>query len=82
MEANEWIGVGCVGCISCVHAGYIGLLGLNVIGCLAYFIASMQTSAGNNSGVTFGMSIFYLMLFTPCSFVCWFRPVYNAFRCA
>lgn len=30
--------------------------------------------------VDFGLSILWLLLFTPCSFVCWYRPLYGAFR--
>ncbi|XP_034031823.1 secretory carrier-associated membrane protein 2 [Thalassophryne amazonica] len=47
---------------------------LNVLACLAYF----TTSA--NNGVDFGLSILWFILFAPCSFICWYRPVYRAFR--
>ncbi|KAI7790632.1 secretory carrier-associated membrane protein 2 isoform X2 [Triplophysa rosa] len=47
---------------------------LNVLACLADF----TTSAA--AGVDFGLSILWFILFTPCSFLCWFRPVYKAFR--
>ena len=63
-----------------VYAAYVGLLLLNFIGSLTYFIASTQHGIGCSSGPTFGLSILYLVLFTPCSFVCWFRPVYTAFQ--
>ena len=61
-------------------AGYVALLLLNVLGALTYFIASVQHSVSNQSGATFGVSLLLLVLFVPCSFVCWFRPVYNAFQ--
>ncbi|KAM4602614.1 secretory carrier membrane protein 2, like isoform 1-T2 [Polymixia lowei] len=47
---------------------------LNVMACLAYFTADAQY------GVDFGLSILWFILFTPVSFVCWYRPVYKAFR--
>ncbi|KAG9355343.1 hypothetical protein JZ751_000181 [Albula glossodonta] len=46
----------------------------NLITCLARFC--VDTSAG----VGLGLAILWLLLFTPCSFVCWYRPVYKAFR--
>jgi len=61
-------------------AAYVALLLLNVIGSLSYFIASVQHDESNKSGTTFGVSLLLLVLFVPCSFVCWFRPVYNAFQ--
>ena len=61
-------------------AGYVGVLLINLIVCLAYFGASINAGKASNSGVTFGLSILYLVLYTPCSFVFWYRPVYNAFR--
>lgn len=60
--------------------GYSGLLLLNIIGSLTYLISSSQNGLDNHSGTTFGMSILYAILFTPCSFVCWYRPLYKAFR--
>nr|XP_046249760.1 secretory carrier membrane protein 2, like isoform X2 [Scatophagus argus] len=47
---------------------------LNVLACLAYFTADTQ------NGVDFGLSILWFVLFTPVSFICWYRPVYKAFR--
>ncbi|XP_028814576.1 secretory carrier-associated membrane protein 2-like [Denticeps clupeoides] len=47
---------------------------LNLLACLAFF----TTNSAN--GVDFGLSILWFILFTPCSFLCWYRPVYKAFR--
>ncbi|XP_007573542.1 secretory carrier-associated membrane protein 2 [Poecilia latipinna] len=53
---------------------YSVTLFLNLLACLAYFIDDTK------HGVDFGLSILWLVLFTPCSFLCWYRPVYKAFR--
>uniref|UniRef100_A0A0B7AA97 Secretory carrier-associated membrane protein n=1 Tax=Arion vulgaris TaxID=1028688 RepID=A0A0B7AA97_9EUPU len=50
------------------------LLFLNVLGSLAFFIVD------SDGGATFGLSILWFILFTPCSFLCWYRPLYKAFR--
>ncbi|XP_022105224.1 secretory carrier-associated membrane protein 1-like isoform X1 [Acanthaster planci] len=55
---------------------YVALLILNVIVSLAYFIGG-NTGA---KGITFGVSILFLVLWTPLSFICWYRPMYKAFR--
>lgn len=46
----------------------------NVIGCLAWFCVD------SSRGGDFGLSILWFLMFTPCSFVCWYRPLYGAFR--
>nr|KAF6490904.1 secretory carrier membrane protein 1 [Molossus molossus] len=46
---------------------------LNIFGCLAWFCVDAAR------GVDFGLSILWFLLFTPCSFVCWYRPLYGAF---
>ncbi|KAL6461202.1 hypothetical protein MHYP_G00311680 [Metynnis hypsauchen] len=51
-----------------------GTLIFNLISCLALFCVDVQ------NGVGLGLAILWLVLFTPCSFVCWYRPVYKAFR--
>nr|XP_020636459.1 secretory carrier-associated membrane protein 4 [Pogona vitticeps]XP_020636460.1 secretory carrier-associated membrane protein 4 [Pogona vitticeps]XP_020636461.1 secretory carrier-associated membrane protein 4 [Pogona vitticeps]XP_020636462.1 secretory carrier-associated membrane protein 4 [Pogona vitticeps]XP_020636463.1 secretory carrier-associated membrane protein 4 [Pogona vitticeps] len=52
---------------------YCITLGVNLIACLAWWI-------GSDSGVNFGLAILWLVLFSPCGYVCWFRPIYKAFR--
>ncbi|XP_049638256.1 secretory carrier-associated membrane protein 3 [Suncus etruscus] len=47
---------------------------LNFLACLASFCVE------TNNGSGFGLSILWILLFTPCSFVCWYRPMYKAFR--
>ncbi|NXF11750.1 SCAM2 protein, partial [Smithornis capensis] len=47
---------------------------LNLLACLAWF------TADDSRGVDFGLSILWLILFTPCAFLCWYRPIYKAFR--
>ncbi|XP_043391624.1 secretory carrier-associated membrane protein 4 isoform X2 [Chelonia mydas] len=52
---------------------YCITLVVNLIGCLAWWI-------GGGYGVNFGLAILWLFLFSPCSYVCWFRPAYKGFR--
>uniref|UniRef100_UPI00398F0C77 secretory carrier-associated membrane protein 2 isoform X2 n=1 Tax=Pristiophorus japonicus TaxID=55135 RepID=UPI00398F0C77 len=47
---------------------------LNLLACLAEFIVDPKY------GVDFGLAILWFLLFTPCAFLCWYRPVYKAFR--
>ncbi|XP_020386189.1 secretory carrier-associated membrane protein 1 [Stegostoma tigrinum] len=47
---------------------------VNIIGCLAWFCVDSYR------GVDFGLAILWFLLFTPCSFICWYRPLYKAFR--
>ncbi|XP_018429025.1 PREDICTED: secretory carrier-associated membrane protein 3-like [Nanorana parkeri] len=51
-----------------------GTLLLNFLGCLAWFISD------GSQGTGFGISILWIILFTPCSFVCWYRPLYKVFK--
>ncbi|XP_055372519.1 secretory carrier-associated membrane protein 5 [Condylostylus longicornis] len=46
---------------------------LNIIGGLLILFRDKTIS-------TFLLSIFYCFLFTPASYLCWFRPVYKAFK--
>uniref|UniRef100_A0A3Q3KCN5 Secretory carrier-associated membrane protein n=1 Tax=Monopterus albus TaxID=43700 RepID=A0A3Q3KCN5_MONAL len=52
---------------------YSGTLCINVIACIAWW-------AGGGSATNFGFSLLWLILFSPCGYVCWFRPLYKAFR--
>ena len=54
---------------------HVFVLFLNILASLAYLIVDT-----NNGGTVFGLSILWFILFTPCSFLCWYRPVYKAFR--
>ncbi|NXU72289.1 SCAM2 protein, partial [Oreotrochilus melanogaster] len=47
---------------------------LNLLACLAWF------TVDSARGVDFGLSILWFVLFTPCAFLCWYRPIYKAFR--
>ncbi|KAK2115095.1 Secretory carrier-associated membrane protein 3 [Saguinus oedipus] len=47
---------------------------LNFLACLTKFC--VETSSGSG----FGLSILWILLFTPCSLVCWYRPMYKAFQ--
>nr|XP_058150492.1 secretory carrier-associated membrane protein 2 isoform X1 [Dasypus novemcinctus] len=47
---------------------------LNLLACLAWF------STDSTRGVDFGLSILWFLIFTPCAFICWYRPTYKAFR--
>ncbi|XP_053559304.1 secretory carrier-associated membrane protein 3 [Bombina bombina] len=51
-----------------------GTLFLNFLATLAHFCMSATEGPG------FGLAILWLLMFTPCSFVCWYRPLYKAFR--
>lgn len=53
---------------------HTGTLLANLVGCLAWFCVDP------GRGVDFGLAILWFLLFTPCSFVCWYRPLYGAFR--
>uniref|UniRef100_A0A6B2F3H1 Secretory carrier-associated membrane protein n=1 Tax=Bothriechis nigroviridis TaxID=88079 RepID=A0A6B2F3H1_BOTNI len=52
---------------------YCITLSVNLIASLAWWI-------GGGTGTNFGLAVLWLVLFSPCSYVCWFRPVYKAFR--
>ncbi|XP_059372401.1 secretory carrier-associated membrane protein 2-like isoform X2 [Carassius carassius] len=47
---------------------------LNLLACLVGF------SVSTKHGVDFGLSVLWFILFTPIAFLCWYRPVYKAFK--
>ncbi|CAI5691018.1 unnamed protein product [Oreochromis niloticus] len=53
-----------------------GTLVFNLISSLALFCVNQS----GGIGVGLGLAILWVLLFTPCSFVCWYRPMYKAFR--
>nr|XP_040057596.1 secretory carrier-associated membrane protein 5-like isoform X2 [Gasterosteus aculeatus aculeatus] len=48
-------------------------LAVNLIGCFAWMF-------GGGGVTNFGLAIIWLIMFTPCSYVCWFRAIYKAFN--
>jgi len=54
---------------------YVLTVVFNFICALAYLI-----DGGDGGGVLFGVSILYLILFPPMSFLFWYRPLYKALR--
>ncbi|XP_076800650.1 secretory carrier-associated membrane protein 1-like [Clavelina lepadiformis] len=53
---------------------YVIITFLNMLAAMAYFVVKPDVG-----GTQFGMSILWVILFTPCS-LCWYRPVYSAFK--
>ncbi|XP_070985643.1 secretory carrier-associated membrane protein 5-like isoform X3 [Oncorhynchus clarkii lewisi] len=52
---------------------YAITLAVNLAGCFVWML-------GGGGVTNFGMAIIWLILFTPCSYACWFRPIYKAFN--
>ena len=57
-----------------VYLVYVMALLANVVASLFYFIFG-----GGSIGIFF-LAIIQTILFTPCSFLFWYRPLYKAFR--
>ncbi|XP_013764019.1 secretory carrier-associated membrane protein 3-like [Pundamilia nyererei] len=53
-----------------------GTLFFNLTSSLALFCITLSSDA--RSGLC--LAALWVVLFTPCSFICWYRPVYKAFR--
>lgn len=53
---------------------YTAVLALNIITGFAYMMVDKEGAS------TFGLSLLYFILFVPLSYICWFRPIYRAFR--
>lgn len=56
-------------------ASTVSLL-FNFLASLTWFCVAPNGSGGSG----FGLSILWAIFFTPCSFICWYRPMYKAFR--
>ena len=54
---------------------YVGVLFVNMLGGMAAMIEGME-----DSGKIFAFSLVSILIFSPLSFICWFRPLYKAFR--
>ncbi|XP_059425588.1 secretory carrier-associated membrane protein 4-like [Carassius carassius] len=52
---------------------YCITLCVNVVACIAWW-------AGGGGAINFGFALLWLLVFSPCSYTCWFRPLYKAFR--
>uniref|UniRef100_A0A670ZJ48 Secretory carrier-associated membrane protein n=1 Tax=Pseudonaja textilis TaxID=8673 RepID=A0A670ZJ48_PSETE len=53
----------------------------NTVGLFINFLASLIWFCVDSTGGSgFGLSILWALIFTPCSFMCWYRPMYKAFR--
>lgn len=61
-------------CLSAPSTVHSVTLFLNLLACLAWFLVD------SSKGVDFGLSILWFVIFTPCAFLCWYRPIYKAFR--
>ena len=61
--------------IICIFSAHASLLLANFIVALFYMFTGASGAIS-----TFGLALLYTFLFTPASFVCWFRPAYKAFR--
>jgi len=52
---------------------HAALMVINVVGGLLLILHKGDFS-------TFGVGVIYTLIFTPFSFICWYRPIYKAFR--
>lgn len=75
MDFGVCVCIWCLSLCACAPGSAVNsvTLAVNLVGCLAWLI-------GGGGATNFGLAFLWLILFTPCSYVCWFRPIYKAFK--
>ena len=63
-----------------MRAVHVAVLLVNMVVALAYFVVEGGKAGGSAAATTFGLSIIYVLVLAPCGYVCWFRPLYKAFK--
>ena len=54
---------------------------LNFVGAIFYFGGTISNATqSTTSGITMGVTVIILIVLAPLTYLCWFRPVYAAFK--